>query len=44
MPVATGAVVVSHNRIAVEVKQMLPAPPRHAVRRPNFAGTALGLP
>jgi len=27
MPVATGAVVVSHNRIAVEVKQMLPRRP-----------------
>jgi flagellar motor switch protein FliN/FliY len=27
MPVATGTVVVSGNRIAIEVKEMLPRPP-----------------
>ena len=29
LPVATGSVVVNRNRIAVEVKQMLPKSPDH---------------
>jgi flagellar motor switch protein FliN len=29
LPIATGAVVVNRNRIAVEVKQMLPKSPDH---------------
>ncbi len=29
MPVASGIVVVKHNRISVEVKQMLPRSPDH---------------
>jgi len=29
LPIATGSVVVNRNRIAVEVKQMLPKSPDH---------------
>ena len=42
LPIASGVVLVDRNRIAVEVKQMLPRP--RAADRPVFAELDLILP
>ena len=43
LPIASGVVLVDRNRIAVEVKQMLPRLARLSARQPNRVGHRAGL-